>query len=526
MLFSRGRLGNFVPVLAALVSALLLILSFPPYDQAWAGWLALAPIALGLRHGVQRWQTALAIGYGFGLLQFAVIFFWLHEVTWLGCAVLPFYLALFPAAWCLLWWFLSHPVPARIGSLHNIRLAVLGASAWVVQEWLRGHLLTGLPWNDLGVSQYQVLGLIQIAEFGGVLLVSWLVAMMGLTIALTLARLVREAQQEPMLKNRWEFTLAVGLTGLSFAFGVTAVFQKSECVTTLHYLAVQPNIPQSPWGGSVSLDEALAKMEVLTLSGLSRGEGGAVDLVVWPETPVGEEIYATAQFRPLLKSLTGTRHAAWLFGSTLYAGNALYNSAILFNPGSDLPEVYNKNHLVLFGEYTPLADRFPLIRKLTPLGMDFSPGREPLLLHLQNPELSIAPLICFEDTLPDLVRRFGLLQPDLFINMTNDGWFNRSPESAQHLANAVFRAVENRRPLLRVTNSGVTALITEKGVITSVLRDAKDGTYVEGSLRGAVRIPAHRVTLYQCWGDWIAWVSALLLLAGLSVHGFSRIKAS
>ena len=137
----------------------------------------------------------------------------------------------------------------------------------------------------------------------------------------------------------------------------------------------------------------------------------------------------------------------------------------------------------------------------------------------------MAPLICFEDTLPDLTRKFALLQPDLFINITNDGWFNQSPQSRQHLANAVFRTIEFRRPMLRVTNSGVTVAISEKGVILQELKSPDtDSTFISGAMRGELKIPEYRETLYARWGDWIVYASmGMALLLGLTA---SRARAT
>ncbi|MDD5260814.1 MAG: apolipoprotein N-acyltransferase [Methylacidiphilales bacterium] len=512
MILPRPR---WIVLLCAVASGLLLTAGYAPFSQAWCGWIALGPMSLGLMYGARSWRAALVAGYVSGAVHFGTSLFWINEVTTLGWFALTLYLGLYPALWALVWWLYVQRARHRLTSVLNISRALFGASAWVLLEWIRGWLFSGFPWNDLGVTQHEVIGIIQIAELGGVLLLSWLVAFVSLSIALTLARMLKEIKREPTLKNRWEFTLAMGLAALSFIFGVKVVLEKPDYPVTLHYLAIQPNLPQDPWGRGVSMREAMAKLQVLSISGLSDpGASGRVDLVIWPETPVPEEIYADPGFNDLLKSLTVDRGESWLFGSNYFAGGKVYNSAFLFNPGVARPGIYSKNHLVIFGEYTPLADVFPIIRKLTPLGMDFSPGTEAALLYLNRPALKIAPLICFEDALPQAATAFARQQPDLFINITNDGWFNRSAQSRQHLANAVFRTIEHRRPMLRVTNSGVTAAISEKGVVTNILKDDATGsTYISGYKKGDLGIPRVRTTFYELWGDWIVWLSLALVLA-------------
>ena len=402
---TRPQRWRFASLLGAVTSGILLTAGHAPISQAWCGWVAMAPVALGLYYAAGTRKSAAVSGYVLGVIHFGTVFFWLNEVTTAGWIALTLYLALYPLLWCVVWREIVQPNRGVVSSPLNILRALLGASAWVVLEWIRGFLFTGFTWNYIGVTQHEDIGVIQIARFGGVLLVSWLLVFTGLSIALTAARLAVELRQSPMLKNRWEFTLAMGLAGLSFVYGVKVVLEKTDYPVTLRYLAVQPNLPQDPWGGGVSLREAVSKMEVLSISGLAGWAGGEkADLVVWPETPVPDEIYTDRGFQGLLKSLTVDRSCAWLFGSNYFTGDKAYNSAIFFNPGETVPQIYRKNHLVLFGEYTPLADMFPVIRKFTPLGMDFTAGNEQTLLQLRQPNLNIAPLICFEDTLPGLAQ--------------------------------------------------------------------------------------------------------------------------
>ena len=526
-MFTESKRRGLVVYSGAVLSAILLTAGYAPFSQAWCGWTALIPVALGLFYGGGTSKQAALAGYVLGLIHFGWSLFWLNEVTTAGWAALTLYLALYPAAWCLLWRWIAQPSLGVVSSFLNIRRALLGASAWVVLEWLRGALFTGFPWNYLGVTQHSVIGIIQIAELGGVLLISWLLAFAGLSIGLTAARLSVELRDNPVLKNRWEFTLAMGLAGLSFLYGVRVVFEKTDHPVALHYLAVQPNLPQNPWGGGVSLREAVAKMEVLSVSGMAVAGDSRPELVIWPETPVPDEIYADREFDRLLKSLTVDRACAWLFGSNYFEGNRAFNSAVFFNPGETVPQIYRKNHLVLMGEYTPLADMFPIIRKFTPLGMDFTPGTEQTLFKLRKPAVKIAPLICFEDILPGLARLFAQQGPDLFVNMTNDGWFNQSAQSRQHLANALFRCVEFRVPMLRVTNSGVTALISEKGVVSGILRDAESGTsFTSGVMHGTVQIAAVHPTFYCRHGDWIAGFSLglILVLAVLDLRAWIGLR--
>ncbi|MDR1191999.1 MAG: apolipoprotein N-acyltransferase [Verrucomicrobiales bacterium] len=502
---------TFLTILSGAASGLLLTLGFAPFDQAWAGWIFLVPLALTVMLRCRSWRGSLAAGYVFGVTHFATSLFWLTNASVLGWAALTLYLGLYFAVWTWLWWWLTATLTVMTNSARNFSLIIGGASAWVLLEWLRGTLFTGFPWNQLGVTQHGVIGLIQSAEFGGVLLISWLVTLGNLALTLLTLRLWKEIRLRQMARARWEFTLSLAIIGVTFALGVRGLFKKPEYVNTLRYLAVQPNFPNDPWAPGATVSEALAKMHVLSVSGLSPAPAD-VDLVIWPETPVGGALYANPGFPTVLRALTEQRPVAWLLGSNWHTVSDIYNSALLYNAGQSSPDMYFKNHLVPFGEYTPLKKIFPWILKLTPVGIDFSAGTDAVPLTLTAPRLKIAPLICFEDTLARQARKAARHNPNLFINLTNDGWFKDSAASAQHLHNAIFRAVENRLPLLRVTNSGVTVEISERGVVRKVLRDAAGHTFTTGVMFGELPIPLSRETLYQRHGDWIVGMSAMLFL--------------
>jgi apolipoprotein N-acyltransferase len=136
---------------------------------------------------------------------------------------------------------------------------------------------------------------------------------------------------------------------------------------------------------------------------------------------------------------------------------------------------------------------------------------------MSKPAVNLGPLICFEDTVGDLARRFVLGGAQVLVNVTNDGWFMRSHAAEQHLANAVFRAVENRRPLIRAANTGVTCFIDERGAVTNALRGADGTPFVTGVLTGRVAVPrSPALTFYTRHGELFSQLCAgLTLIAGI-----------
>ena len=208
-----------------------------------------------------------------------------------------------------------------------------------------------------------------------------------------------------------------------------------------------------------------------------------------------------------LHGLTDRAGVPMLVGSLNYdhRPDALsrYNSALLFQPGVAAIQTVNKLHLVPFGEYVPLIETFPWLVALTPYHGTHIPslrrGQEPAWLDLGPYRLAAA--ICFEDTVPHVVRRFFReskdgRHPDVLVNLTNDGWFHGSSEHEMHLAVSIFRSVENRVPLVRAANTGVSAIVDGNGRVLQSLPTLKQDVLIgEAPLDD-------RSSLYSSWGDW------------------------
>jgi apolipoprotein N-acyltransferase len=168
--------------------------------------------------------------------------------------------------------------------------------------------------------------------------------------------------------------------------------------------------------------------------------------------------------------------------------------------------IYHKIHLVPFGEYVPLRKIVPFFKWLTPITDSFECGREFTLFQLN--ELRFGVVICFEDTVPEVYRYFIRSGADFMVNLTNDAWFKDSPAAEMHLANAVFRCAETRRPLVRCTNNGVTCVVDEFGFVRSNMRLTP---FADGSLVCTLLVPHNPgMTFYAEHGDWIVGVCAIV----------------
>lgn len=392
---------------------------------------------------------------------------------------------------------------------------------WVALEWVRGGLFTGFPWNELGVSQWRRPLLLSLTCSTGVAGISFLLVTANLAVALAAAcgwqgvtrGVPRRAGRAPVL------TLAV-VAGLAIAAALCAP-RVGIPTGTYRILAVQGNIPQCREWTEPQFNEALSVYTDLTQWVVPATQP---DLVVWPESavpaPLGyppfrrrlEEVLAAVR-RPMLigaldsRPLPGARYT----GSDWAPPLQDFNSALLMAPDGQVTESYDKIHRVPFGEYVPFGRWLPWLVLWIGMGRDLVPGSEFTLFDL-GPGRRGGVNLCFEDAFPEISRQFVLRGATLLLTLTNDAWYAESAGSRQHLLHAVFRAAENRRPLLRSGNNSDTCLILPDGRVSGLLYDAETGDrFVRGTR--VYDVPVYDdvpVTLYARWGDWFQHACALV----------------
>ncbi|MEJ0001232.1 MAG: apolipoprotein N-acyltransferase, partial [Verrucomicrobiota bacterium] len=192
----------------------------------------------------------------------------------------------------------------------------------------------------------------------------------------------------------------------------------------------------------------------------------------------------------------------------------LYNVAYFFTPHGDQFAEYRKTRLVMLGEFLPFGDTFPWLREWAGIGLDFSPGPGPVIFTLKDPPFRLAPLICFEDTIPEVANRAAALGPDAFVTITNDGWYTGWCAAwgvRQHLNHAVFRCVEHDRPMIRCANTGISCLIDQNGTVAQRYTGPGGAPIdVGGVFAGTLAMHPVQATLYERWGDWIVLISAFV----------------
>ena len=545
-----SQVSRVWPWLAAICSGLLYTGCFAPFNLTWLCWIALTPLIAAIWFSGEKsrhpWLRNLALGYVAGLAFFWTVLSWLTTVTVLGWFVLQFYMAIYIALWAWICGLLrpqeakkqssatkwdemlaqarSTAVPPRspwTRSTNNLLLAFLVAAVWTTQEWLRSWVFSGWGWNGLGVALHGNWPLIQIAEFTGVAGLSFMVAFANVILVTTGRRLILEARTR-ITRPHFDLTLTMAAIVGVLTFGLRAS-QVSPPTKPLRVAAVQSNVPQNQKFDPQFTRKILDQFR--RLSEIALRSNPPPDLLVWPESSMPGPVLTDEQSYKFVMDLAASADTDLLLGTIDEDNHDIYNAALLISDGGERVQVYRKLHLVPFGEFVPGRHRVPLLARIVgdQVPGDFTPGKEYTVFSLTNGDVQVAPLICFEDTIGELVRRFVLpteTNPgaNLLVDITNDGWFLQSAGSHQHLANAIFRCVETRRPLVRAANTGVTCFVNQFGRVTQVLWDETGSTFTEGVLTGEVNVPTeHELTFYARYGELFAKSCAVITLLAIII---------
>ena len=492
MKIQRSTSAEWTAAACAAASGLLFFAAFPPLEWTWAAWVALVPLWIMARQVPAR--LALKMGFAAGLL------FWLLSMSWLTNVTVLGWLAV--CAYCAIY-FLPATLAANRWRGGAAGFAAATTIIWTGSEFLRGWIFGGFPWNTLGTALTPWLPAVQLAEFGGVWLVTGLAAFANALLAWALAE-----------RRGWRALAAgAGLVALALGWGAWTArgveeadrIVKMGSGRSIRVALVQPSIPQ---------DEKWVRAKILMiyerLADLTRKAQAdpAVELVIWPETALPDDVRNSSNSYDLVWSLC-TNGTPILTGSLDTAvresGEPEYfNSAFLFDVDGRIAGEYDKRHLVIGGEFIPLAGLVPAAWQVAwGWPATITAGTESAVFRAGKGDVPLAPLVCFEDILPDLARADVRAGARMLVNVTNDAWFDARVQPRQHMRNAILRAVENRVPLVRACNTGVTCVIEPSGRVAAFLSDGAGGTDGPGVLWATVPVPedAASLTFYARYGD-------------------------
>jgi apolipoprotein N-acyltransferase len=436
------------------------------------------------------------IGYAF--LVDAATFAWLMPFAVLG---LPAYLALFTAFGFAL---------ARLTWRKDASRVLALAASLTISEWLRGHVLTGFPWNAFGYALTEPLALAQTASLIGL----WGLTFLSVAIFASPAALIDGSSggRRPWIAPAMALVMlvAMGIFG-----GVRLGLRPTETVANVKLRIMQPNLQQDLRFNYSAKAEVMQKY--LTLSDRASGPQSTgvrdASILIWPESAfpffLTREADAMAQIADLLPKntvlITGSVRAPDLPPGTRIT--RAYNSIYVIDHDGSVLSVYDKLHLVPFGEYLPFQDWMEKLGfvQLTKVQGGFIPGMRRRAMPIPNAPPAL-PLICYEAIFPgDVAARDN--RPGWIVNLTNDGWFGISTGPYQHLQQARLRAIEEGLPVVRAANTGISAVIDPLGRIVARL-----GLGVEGVLDSSLPSPI-APTIYARTGD----IPAAILVAAAIV---------
>jgi apolipoprotein N-acyltransferase len=496
---------------AALISAAFFIFAFPDFNLWQLAWIGLVPLLLIVARKAHPWRGFL-LGWLFGTVFFYGSCYWLtYSMIHFGGIPAPlafvlllpgaFLVAIFPALFAL--------ALARAIWKWGAAALFLAPLFWSALEW--GRLgVTGQLWNAIGYSQAYHPLLIQSARWGGVYVVGFLMLAVNASLAFVVLKRSLKASliSAGVVSLVALLILVVGKPQMKD--GVVA--GQGEAVV----VALQPNVPMDLIKSTDEMARLSARHFEMSEAGLRNiNDDGKPRLVIWPESPMYFTYGTDSPLREKLAAFAKAHNTSILLNSQEIAPNdGIYNSALIINQEGGLVAQYDKIRLLPFGEYVPLPQWLPGAGLIRAIVGDFTPGTKYGLMPVGPVRAGV--FICIESAYPSIARRFTVEGADVLINISNDGYLGPTAVMRQHLANAVFRAVENGRPLLRVTNTGITAFITPAGEV----RDATPG-FKPDVRTWTIARSATAPTFYAAHGDLFAVGCSILSLL-VFVFSFRR----
>ncbi len=509
----------FRPWALAGLSGLLLLLAFPRFDFEILAWGALVPLFFAIQN--QPLARATWLGFVSGLVFYFFGLFWITNTLtnygnlpfWLSVPVLALlasYLSFYVAIFCHLL--------ARFGRDNALFLFVLAPPLWTGLEYLRSsHPDYGFSWLGLGYSQYLSGSVIQLADITGVYGVSALIVLVNAALFYVLRFFLFAPAGERGMP--WRVAgLSLLMVILALGYGQRALGihgPQSDDAGAFKVALVQGNIPQHQKWDAAYQDRVISTYRNLTLKAAGEKPG----LIVWPEaaTPYYYSLdpLGTAEINTLALSAK----SPLLIGSPFFTREnertTHFNSAFLVSAAGEAKGRYDKIHLVPFGEFVPFQSVLFFVRKMVATIGDFGKGKEATVFEVEGIPFGVS--ICYEITFPDLVRQPVKNGARFLVNITNDAWFGKSAASYQHMAMAALRAVENRVPIVRAANTGISGVIDADGRLRDTTELFTKAVVVSEIVPNQTDSP----TLYARVGDVFSWACLGLSLVLL---GWGRLN--
>jgi apolipoprotein N-acyltransferase len=501
---------RFSDYVFAAFSGFLTALAFPKIELPFFLWVSLIPFFFLLARLSPK--RAFLAGWTAGTVFYGILLYWIpavpahygHLPMFFSLVIYLLLILILASTWALF--------ALAFAAIHRRRPGLAFWAApflWVAFEYVLTHVLTGFPWGLLGLSQYKNLSFIQISVVTGIYGVSFVLVLFQSLFVYS----IRTAKRLP-------FAFGTILLALVHLAGFIALRPVRETPDSFPAAVIQGNVSSDVYWNETAPADVLTLFEdhlALTRQAAERG----ARLIVWPEFTVpmcfscDEPMYNS--FKNILIQYVRESGRTLLLGTnetTGPPGRQLYfNTALGLSPDQAVTR-YAKMHLVPFGEYTPYKPVFGFIDRVTHAIGEVTPGTDYVLHSYQGQKFGSP--ICYEIIFPDLVRHFTKAGAAFLVTITNDGWYGTTSAPYQHFANAVIRAVENRRFLLRAATTGISGIIDPYGRVVAA---TEIGT--KTVLTGMVT-PDHQLTLYARFGDVFAGLCLTIAVGILILALFVR----
>jgi apolipoprotein N-acyltransferase len=501
----RIGIKNLLPWVASVAGGIMAFLGYAGFDHFYLEWICLVPIMWAIHE--QSPSRAFLMGWVAGIVAHGGGFYWIvHMFQQFAGLAWPF------AVLGLL----------LIAAVNGIVFAAwAGAIRLITRDtdwnvvWVSPIVWTALEkfWpeifpNYLGASQYKLTLLTQIADITGILGVTFLVVYTN-----SMIYSVIEGQLNKRPFSPRPVVVFAAVIALVMGYGAVRIYMVEQRAAIAEKLTV--GVVQINREAGEKYNEPARFLREHQEISRDITASSAIDLVVWPESVCALNLIASRDGK-LPSDVLGNRHTPTLFGAVLRIDQGgkprFYNSAILANGMGKILGTYDKMVLVPFGEYIPFGDTFTWLYSWSPYTSRFWPGENEEPLQLGKHFLSVN--ICYEDIFPGQIRmlmnggRYHRI-PEAMFNLTDDSWYGNTVEPMEHLTLASFRAIEHRRPLVRTTNTGISAIVDPVGRI-----DHHISQWTKGTLIGLIPM-MHGRTVYAMIGDWLGWLCIILVLLGI-----------
>ncbi|MEW6455941.1 MAG: apolipoprotein N-acyltransferase [Acidobacteriota bacterium] len=491
MLIKNSGEKFLIFIILPIASGILTSLSFEKFSLFFFSWFSVSLLFISI---FRKKRLSFFSGFLYGFSYYLISLYWIPSVMFKYGNLSKVLSSIFFLALILLlslfWAIFSAAISIFIKISTNFM--ILSPFLWISIEYIMSFIFTGFPWNLIGYSQVDFIPLIQISSVTGVYGISFLIILFNASITLLL-----------ITKKKWYvlitillifFTILYGIATTSFNYRTNGLFKVS---------VIQGNINQDIiWDSKNLIEKFNEHMELSEASSKNHAK-----LIVWPEFSVPIYIRYNSFFKKIMIDFAKNRNVSFLAGFTdiRYENNSnnFYNSSFLISKDG-VESVYDKIHLVPFGEYVPLRKFLGFFESITKEIGDFTPGKNSIL-HKVNGNKFGTP-VCYEIIFPDLVRRFVKKGAVFIVTITNDAWFGKTSAPYQHFAMARMRAVENRRFLIRAASTGISGIVDPFGKIVKLIDLEKKGYAVSEIY------PISYLSFYTRYGDVFAHFCILISL--------------